>query len=313
MSKIIVSWSIANDYIMKMDDEFSKHILPEYVDHLSVGFLMPELEKHVGWTAFNIAYSLWLLWMKDDTIMLWAVWKDFEIQKKFEKFINYDYILKDKNNFTACAYVLNDNKWNQITAFHPWAMTNARNQSVKEVNSWRYLLASPNAPDAMLKHAQEWYEIGLDVFFDPGQNLPAFSKDQLLSVTKYSKYLILNEYELNMFEQKTELSQDELVKLFDKIIVTLGEKGTKLLSADEEQTISGAKIDEAIDATGAGDTFRSGLLTGLYKGKSFEESIKLGNIVASFVVETYGTSAHYFNINDVKKRYTQTYNQELFL
>ncbi len=315
MSRIIISGSIAYDYIMKMDDEFEKHILPDQLNKLSVGFLMPELERHNGGTAFNIAYSLGLLGMKDQTIMLWAVWKDFEVENNFSELIDHNFILKDEDKFTACAYVLNDNKWNQITAFHPWAMMNAEKQSIKDIDNAKYLLVSPNAPDAMIKHAQEWFELWLDVFFDPGQALPSFDKDQLLDMSKNSKYLILNEYELNLFKQKTELSDKDLLELFDKIIVTLWAKWTMILDKNwwEKNIIYCAKIDNAIDPTWAGDSFRSGLLTGLHMWKSFEDSIKLGNIVASFTVEKYGTAAHYFEIDDIKKRYLETYKEELFL
>lgn len=323
MSKVIVSGSIAYDYIMKMDDEFEKHILPDQLNKLSVWFLMPELEKHTWGTALNISYSLWLLGMKEQTIMLWWVGKDFTTEKKFENIINHQYILKDDKKMTACAYVLNDNKWNQITAFHPWAMMSAAQQSLKDLEAnlnldnnsenKNYLLVSPNAPIAMINHTKQWFEMGMDVFLDPWQALPSFNKEQLLEMAKHSKYLILNEYELNLFKQKTELSQDELTSIFDKIIVTLWSKWTKIIDKNIEELVVAAKIKNAIDPTWAWDSFRSGLITGLLKWETWENSIKLGNIVASFVVEKYGTTQHNFNINDIKERYIQTYNEKTFL
>src|SRR5437763_1089392 len=59
--KIVVTGSVAFDYLMSFPGKFTEHILPEHLDRLSVSFLVDTMEKRRGGCGPNIAYTLALL------------------------------------------------------------------------------------------------------------------------------------------------------------------------------------------------------------------------------------------------------------
>lgn len=304
MPKIVVTWSIAYDYVMQVDNEFKNIILPDHLHKLNVGFLATGMQQSLGGTATNIAYSLWLLWMKDDTVMLGAVWKEFVVDEKLSKYVDFDHILKVDDDFTACAYVITDSQQNQIIPFYPGAMNQAHTQSLSDLDNVEYCIVSPNATTAMIKFIQEAKAQNINCFFDPGQQLPAFTKEELIACCVSANYLICNEYEFNLLMKITEWDQEMLLKYFEKIIVTMGAHGVMLLEEWRELTIPGILVIDAVDPTWCGDALRSGLLYGLANGKSREESLRIGNIVASYVVKQQGTVNHFFTWTNIKKLLT---------
>ena len=59
--KIIVTGSIAYDYLMSFPGKFTEQILPEHLHRLSLSFLVDSMDKRRGGCAPNIAYTLALL------------------------------------------------------------------------------------------------------------------------------------------------------------------------------------------------------------------------------------------------------------
>ena len=160
--------------------------------------------------------------MKDQTWMLGTVGKDFIPDEKISKFVDFSHIQKVEDDFTACAYVITDRKQNQIIPFYPGAMNQADKQSLNDIEDIDYCIVSPNGKAAMIKFIQEAKEKNINCFFDPGQQLPAFSKEELISCCVSANYLICNEYEFDLLMKMTERDQSQLLKYFEKIIVTLG-------------------------------------------------------------------------------------------
>lgn len=64
------------------------------------------------------------------------------------------------------------------------------------------------------------------------------------------------------------------------VVVTLGEVGAMLVSAERTCLIPARKV-RAVDSTGAGDCFNGVIAALLAGGKEFEEAIKVANIAAS--------------------------------
>lgn len=316
MPKVFVSGSIAYDHVMQFNDHFANHILPEQIDKLSVSFVVPYMEKFDGGTAHNISYNLGLLGMKDETIMMWAVGKDFEIKEKLSKKINYEYIHKDEELMTAAAYVITDNKNNQITPFYPGALVNANKQNINGIeDSIDYAIISPNEKTAMLKHIMEIKNKSKDtlIFFAPGQMMTIFNKEELLEAAHHSNYLVCNEYEIELFCNITGLTEDEAVKLFDKIVVTLGDQWVSLRDHTSEHHIHSVPVDDVKDPTGAGDAFVAGLVAGLYKWKGWLDSLKIANIVASYAVQSHGTLNHEFTKTEIEKKFEEVYEAKITL
>jgi len=310
MWKILVSWSIAYDYIMKFDGKFSEHILKDQLENLNVGFTISELQKSSWWTAHNIAYSLGLLWLKNDTMMLAAVGKDFLPEEHLATYIAYDYLLKDADLFTPCAYIITDNSHNQITNFYPGAMMKAGTQHIPACDI-QYAIIAPNAKDAMLLQIAECHSNGIKCFFDPGQAMTLFSKEDLIYALENSHYLICNEYEFGWILERIWVQQHDIINMLEKVVITLWAKGVSLLDKKWEIIIPWVNVDTVVDPTGAGDSFRSGLLGGLSKWLDWEDSAKMGNVVASFVVASQGGLNHHFTKEDVLQRFQDTYDQTI--
>ena len=310
MGKVLVSGSVAYDYIMKFDGKFSEHILKDQLENLNVGFTISALQKSSWWTAHNIAYNLGLLWLKDETIMLAAVGKDFVPEEKLSEYIDYKNILKDPELFTPCAYIITDNQHNQITPFYPWALMKAVDQHVPEWDI-QYAVIAPNFKDAMLMQLKECREKWIKCFFDPGQAMTLFGKDDLMQALESANYLICNEYEFWLILKKTWFSKDQVTAMLDKIIITLWKDWARLIDKTSDVTVHGLKIPNAVDPTGAGDSFRSGLLAWLLGWASWEDAAKIGNVVASFIIASQGTLNHYFTKEDVKKKLKEVYGQNI--
>src|SRR3984957_19979393 len=57
----LICGSVAYDTILKFQDRFKSHILPDKIHILNVAFLVPDMRREFGGCAANIAYSLKLL------------------------------------------------------------------------------------------------------------------------------------------------------------------------------------------------------------------------------------------------------------
>ncbi len=305
-----MSGSIAYDYIMNLYEKFSDNILKEQLENLNVGFTISNIQKSDWWTAHNIAYSLGLLWCKNEVIMLAATGKDFTPEEKFLKYIDYSYLLKDTELFTACAYIITDSQGNQMTNFYPWALMQAVKQHIPQWDI-SYAMIAPNAKDAMIMQIEECKEKNIKCFFDPGQALTLFWKNDLLRVIESTNYLICNEYEFWLVLEKTWLLQNQIVKILEKIIITLGKDGVRLIDKDSDVVIPGLVVENVIDPTWAWDSFRAWLLAWLFKWLSWEDSIKIGNVVASYVITSQGTLNHFFSKNDIEDKLYETYGKKI--
>src|ERR671927_992159 len=59
--KIVVTGSIAFDYLMSFPGKFTEHFLAEHMEKVSLSFLVDTMDKRRGGCAPNIAYTLALL------------------------------------------------------------------------------------------------------------------------------------------------------------------------------------------------------------------------------------------------------------
>lgn len=304
MKHILVCGSIANDFIMSYPSHFSDLVVPEHLDKFNLAFTVPSLEKLEWWTAHNITYSLGLLWLKDQTLMVGSVGKDFLPSSRLEEKINYDYLLRDGSSFTAVCYVITALWWQQIIAFHPGAMAKAAKINLSShlsdnFSEVAYAIVSPNDKQAMLSSLKSCFDASISTFFDPGQALELFSQEELRLAIQQANYLICNEHEFALLQRRSWYSFQELRELLDKIVVTLWKDWVQLLDNETEIVIPSIVIENPLDTTGCGDGFRSGLLYGLFHGKSWEESAKIGNAVWYFVAQSQWWMNHTFTLEEI--------------
>jgi adenosine kinase len=209
---------------------------------------------------------------------------------------------------TAGAYITTDMGDNQITGFNPGAM---KYPSLYEVDHAqvpeKLAIIAPGNVEDMVSYSMDYKEHKIPYIFDPGQQITSLSADQLNDVVSGSKFLIANDYELELIIEKTGLKKNELLERTEAIIVTLGENGSTIIRAQDETRIGVAKPSKVLDPTGAGDAYRAGLIKGLVLGKELSQAASMGATCASYAIEHQGTQEHAFTLDEFWTRYRQNF------
>lgn len=306
--QVYITGSLAFDRIMSFPDKFSNHILPDKIHILNVCFLVDGLEEKFGGTGGNIAYNLALLGEKP--ILLSQVGKDFASYDEWlqKNGVSVEGIRTVEQEFTAGAYITTDKSDNQITGFNPGAMKYPSQYDMSKVDKKEGIgIISPTNLGDMIDHPKYYRENNIPFIFDPGQQIPAFSGEQLAEAFDGAEILITNDYELEMIMNATGLSKEDILDKVAYLITTLGEEGSIVNCKGEETKVSSVPVSDVVDPTGAGDAYRSGLLKGLAMGKPVAEAAKLGSVCAAYAVEFRGTQEHSFTIEEFTKRYEESF------
>lgn len=302
--RILVSGSLAYDRIMDFPDKFANHILPDKIHILNVCFMVNGLKEQFGGTAGNIAYNLSLLGEKP--VILASAGKDFGSYESWLKQLglSQEGIRIIESEFTAGAYITTDMADNQITGFNPGAMKYPCLYDVKNNGEEKALaIIAPGNLEDMLSLSRCYKDLKIPYIFDPGQSIPALDTKNLLEMITGSMLFISNDYELEMVMRSTELSRSRLLETTGAIITTLAERGSVVLDSNGETPITAIKPVKVSDPTGAGDSFRAGLIKGLVMGKNLTEAARMGSVCASYGVECQGTQCHVFSEQDFWARY----------
>jgi adenosine kinase len=300
---IIVSGSLAYDRIMDFPGHFSEHILPEKIHVLNVCFQVNGVKEKFGGTAGNIAYALTL--MGEKPAIAATIGYDYHRYLDWLKKngISTENIKIIEDECTAGAYITTDKADNQITGFNPGAMKYSSCLDFDKLDPRQTLLIiSPGNLDDMVNYPRACKARGIDYIFDPGQSLPMLDAKDLAEAIDGCRILISNDYELDLIMSKTALDKDALLRLARAIIVTLGERGSKILTPEGEIIIPAITPKTVKDPTGAGDSYRGGLISGLVRGKEIEQSARMGSVCASFSVECYGTQEYTFTLEEFNER-----------
>ncbi len=302
MSNILICGSMAYDSIMVFNDYFKNHILPNQIHKLSVAFYVPELKRNFGGTAGNIAYNLSLL--NTSALIMATVGEDFQtyVERLSKHEINQDYIKIIPDTLTAQAYITTDLDDNQITAFHPGAMTQSHKNSINTITeNINLAIIAPDGKDGMIQHAGECIKKNIPFLFDPGQGLPMFDKDELMVFIDQAKYIALNDYELQLILDKTKITLKELSDSVDALIVTKGSQGSVIHSQNEIINIDAIPVKTPVDPTGCGDAFRAGLIYGIVNNFNWEKSGRLASVMGAIKINHKGGQNHTAQISDIEK------------
>jgi adenosine kinase len=288
----LICGSLAFDTIMVFQDQFKNHILPDKIHALSVAFYVPEMRREFGGTAGNIAYNLALL--EGKPLMMATVGDDFATYDKWlnKNKLNAEHVKKIDGSFTAQAFITTDLDDNQITAFHPGAMVESHQNSVKDAKDVTLAIIAPDGRDGMFQHAKECFDADIPFLFDPGQGLPMFSGEELLHFIEMATYLAVNDYESQVIQDKTGLNLDQLAAKVDALIVTLGSQGSHIYADGQRFEIPCVKADKIVDPTGCGDAYRAGLLYGIASGWDWPTCGRLASTMGAIKIASRGGQNH---------------------
>jgi adenosine kinase len=309
---------MAFDYIMSFPGKFADHILPDQIEKLSISFLVDSMRRERGGCAGNIAYNLALF---DQPVLLMAtVGQDAPeyIAGLRERGVDTSGVLQLPTDFTASFFVSTDDVNNQIASFYTGAMAKSGQISFhdQDYEAIKIAIISPNDPGAMVKYVKECQELDIPYLYDPSQQIPRLSPEELLEGIKGAYILIVNDYEFEMIKKQTGLTDSRLNEMVDTVIITQGEEGSLILASevgDDGQTticefdIPPAKPSRIAEPTGVGDAFRGGLITGLMRDYPWEVCGRLGSVVATYVLEQHGTQRHTYNRQQVADRYRELF------
>lgn len=312
MAKILVSGSLAYDRIMDFPGFFSSHFVPEKLHTLSVSFEVEKFSENFGGCAGNIAYNLALL--GEEPVILSTAGKDFEKYDAYlkERKIDTESIHRDGKDLTSSAYIMTDKADNQITAFYPGAGRMSYGEKVPTEGAGFAIVAAGCVAD-IESLARLYRSRGIKYVLDTGQQTGTLTGLQILEALDGAAVLFANDYELGLIVFKTGLSEVQLLERIPVIVATLGAKGARIISKEGETVVQGVMVENIVDPTGAGDAHRAGFVKGMLAGFSWKECNQLASTVAAYAVESYGTQNHSFTMNELKKRYEESYGEKLSL
>ena len=298
--KTVVCGSFAYDNVLKFEGKFSDHLIQSELNNINVSFLCQNLRKEFGGCAGNIIFNLSLIEAK--AFAIGTVGKDADPYLDWMKQNNIEtkYIEVVKDSYTAQAYITTDQDANQITTFHPGAMQFSNNIKIPDDESISLGLISPDGRDGMIDHTKQLIDMNVPYIFDPGQGMPMFNKDELVFFTENAFWIVMNNYEFKMYSEITGFSVHDITSSGKTLIVTDGDKGSKIFSSKEELNISTPKVDHPKDPTGCGDAYRAGIIYGINNKMPLEKIGQLSSALGALKVESYGTQNH--KINDQIKK-----------
>jgi len=293
---ILISGSLAYDYIMDFPDSFKNHILPDHIHMLNVSFVVDKLEKNFGGTAGNIGYTMKLL---DGNPIVFA-----SLGKDADTYLDHFKTLE----MNTSAYITTDKDDNQITAFYPGAGNESTELHVSDVTEKpTFAIIGPSAKEVMIQHAKECYEAKIPFCFDPGQQITTLSPQELMAIIGQATFLIGNDYEMKLMEEKTGWDGREILNHVEVLVTTLGSKGSVITTKEELIEIPAPAAESVEDPTGAGDAYRAGFFSAYAKGKDLKTCGQIGSVAALYAIEKYGTQNHAFTLEEFEQRFERVY------
>ena len=311
--EIIVTGSIAFDYLMSFPGRFTEHFLPEHMSRVSLSFLVDTMEKRRGGCAPNIAYTLALLGERPR--LMATAGQDFDDYRRWLEAAGVDTSLVRviASKFTASFFCSTDVDSNQIASFYTGAMANAGELSFQAIADRGLAIISPNDPAAMLLYAGECRALGVPYVWDPGQQCARMSGDELREGLAGATLLVCNDYELELIRQKTGLDEQAVLAHTQALVVTRGEHGCSIYEAAGRSDVPAVPPDTLVDPTGVGDAFRGGFLKGMARGADYVTCGRLGSVAAAYALEHLGGQSHTYTWPEFRARYVRWFGDGMAL
>lgn len=305
--QLLVTGSIAFDYLMSFPGRFTEHFLPDHLNRVSLSFLVDSMDKRRGGCAPNIAYTLALLGERPR--LMATAGQDFGDYRAWLDAAGIDTSLVKTvdGKFCASFFCSTDEHNNQIASFYTGAMANAGELSFRGLPGLNpaeaLAIISPNDPGAMVQYAEECSTMGLKYIWDPGQQCARMSGSQLKDGVVGAFMVICNDYEFELIRQKTGMSERDVLAQVPVLVVTKGEHGSTVLTRDSSVDVPAVTPERIADPTGVGDAYRGGFMKGLATGADYTTCARMGSVAATYALEHLGGTAHAYTWDEFAARY----------
>ena len=301
--KIIVTGSIAFDYLMSFPGKFTEHFLPEHMNRVSLSFLVDSMDKRRGGCAPNIAYTLALLGERPS--LMATAGQDFDDYRRWLEAAGIDTSLVRvvDGKFTASFFCSTDAVSNQIASFYTGAMANAGELSFRTVPGCGLAIVSRTDPGAMLQYAEECRALRVPYIWDPGQQCARMDGDELRDGLSGATLVICNDYEFELIRQKTGLDESAVLERAGALVITRGEHGCTIYDGSSKVDVPAVPPHRIVDPTGVGDAFRGGFMKGMAHSADYEVCARLGAVAATYALEHLGGQSHAYTWPEFRDRY----------
>ncbi len=157
------------------------------------------------------------------------------------------------------------------------------------------MLVMQNETNAQVDAARLGRDLGLRICYAAAP----FQAEAVQAVLPYLDFLILNEVEAEQLNQAT--GQDLSDLGIPHVVVTLGSKGARYFQQGVNPVDFPAFKVQAVDTTGAGDTFTGYVLSGMDAGAPMGQAITQASRAAAIMVTRHGTADVIPDLKDVRE------------
>lgn len=307
----LVCGSLAYDTVMVYPGRFRDQILPDKIHLLNVSFMVPTLRRNFGGCAGNIAFNLRLL--ESEGHAMGAVGHDFGPYRQWmsDNGMSLRHVQVIESEYTAQAYITTDLDANQLTAFHPGAMTHSWRQPVPTDGSITIGVLAPDGREGMVVHAEQFANTRIPFVFDPGQAMTLFDGKALGTFIEQASWVTVNDYEGQLLQERTGLATGELAARVRAYVVTRGAQGSVIHADGRRVEIPAVRPDAVVDPTGCGDAYRAGFVYGQMRGLDWETTGRVASLIGAIKIATVGTQNHRFTLDEFKERFNDTFGYRL--
>jgi adenosine kinase len=312
---ILLTGSVAFDYLMTFPGHFRDHILPERLGSISLSFLVDSMVRLRGGIAPNIAYTQALL---GERPRIWAtVGEDFAEYRAWleSKGVDTSGARVIPGVFTASFFANTDRSNAQIASFYPGAMAHAMQLSLTELKDSPpdLVMISPNDPGAMKLYVDECKVLRIPFIYDPSQQTVRLSGEELRHGIDGARAIFVNDYESALIEKMTGLTAEDVLKNDPQafVVVTRAEKGASIYTQNGLVEVGIVPPTQILDPTGVGDAFRGGFLTGYSRGLPFKVCGQMGALAATYCLEQRGPQGHSYTRQEFEARYLAHFGEAL--
>ncbi len=313
---IVITGSIAYDYIMSFPGYFREHVLPDKVaDSINLSFLVDRMVRRRGGVASNIAYNMGLL--GERPLLMGTVGQDFGEYRAWldSHGVDTSAVRQYDDLFTASYFCNIDRAHNQIASFYNGAMARAGEMSLHDLDSSPIdlVVISPNDPAAMRRFVRECKGWGIPYLYDVSWQIVRLTDADLREGIDGATMLVVNEYEYEMIRNRTDWNEGDILERAGTLVVTRAERGSTIYRRDGVFNVPAIPPEREVDAIGVGDGYRAGLLKGWLLGLGWESAGRIGSLAATYVLENDGPQGHHFTLAEFAERFRSHFDDAVVI